>query len=142
MSLSITKNNQKEIYFITATNTDVGKTYSSEYFLKKFSKEGKRVGYYKPLETGVIDNKPIDGLKLLTLTKKLNPEFKNIKLKDIVPYQFKLPAAPYVANLQENNINISIDIIKEKAKYLLNFCDVLIIEGAGGLMVPIKLDYL
>ena len=54
MSLSITKNNQKEIFFITATNTDVGKTYSSEYFLKKFSKEGKKLDIINLLKQGLL----------------------------------------------------------------------------------------
>ena len=128
----------KEIYFITATNTNVGKTKASEVFLKKFALENKRVGYFKPIETGVID-KPLDGTVMFDLTKSLNKEFINLSINDIVPYQFKLPAAPFVAN--EENIDINIDFIKNKISYLLQFCDTLIIEGAGGLYVPIKKDY-
>ena len=121
--------------FITATNTDVGKTYASEKFLRYFAKQGLKVGYFKPCETGVIDL-PIDGNKMLTITKELNPDYK-VDLSDVVPYQFKLPAAPYVA---KGNTVISLDLIKEKKKYLEQFCDVLIIEGAGGLMVPLEKD--
>ena len=128
----------KEIYFITATNTNVGKTKASEIFLNKFASQNKRVGYFKPIETGVI-NKPLDGTLMFDLTKSLNSDFKKLNINDIVPYQFKLPAAPFVANKQ--NINIDIIFIKEKIDYLLEFCDVLIIEGAGGLYVPIKKDY-
>ena len=119
--------------FITATNTDVGKTYASEKFLRFFAKNGLKVGYFKPCETGVIDF-PLDGTKMLNLTKELNPNFK-VSINDVVPYQFKLPAAPYVA---KGNSLISLDYIKEKKKYLEQFCDVLIIEGAGGLMVPLE----
>ncbi|RLA80437.1 MAG: dethiobiotin synthase [Epsilonproteobacteria bacterium] len=128
--------NTKNIYFITATNTNVGKTRASELLLKRFAKEGKKVGYFKPIETGVVDT-PEDGSKMLSLTKILNPEF-NVTIDDVVPYQFKLAAAPFVAN---TSTPIDIEIIKEKAKYLHKFCDILIIEGAGGLMVPIKKDY-
>ena len=71
---------------------------------------------------------------MLNLTKELNPNFK-VSINDVVPYQFKLPAAPYVA---KGNSLISLDYIKEKKKYLQQFCDVLIIEGAGGLMVPLE----
>jgi len=127
---------QKQIYFITATNTNVGKTKASEIFLNKFYNDGFKVGYFKPIETGV-DTIPQDGTKMLDLTKKLNPSF-DVTINDVVPYQFKLPASPYVAS---NQTNIDIDFIKSKASYLLKFCDVLIIEGAGGLMVPIKQDY-
>lgn len=121
--------------FITATNTDVGKTYASEKFLRFFAKNGLKVGYFKPCETGVVDF-PLDGTKMLNLTKELNPDF-NVSINDVVPYQFKLPAAPYVA---KGNSLISLDYIKEKKKYLQQFCDVLIIEGAGGLMVPLEKD--
>lgn len=121
--------------FITATNTDVGKTYACEKFLNYFAKAGLKVGYFKPFETGVIDF-PLDGTKMLELAKKLNPSF-NVTINDVVPYQFKLPAAPYVA---KGNTLIDIEFLKEKKKYLEQFCDVLIIEGAGGLMVPINKD--
>lgn len=121
--------------FISATNTDVGKTYACEKFLNYFAKAGLKVGYFKPFETGVVDF-PLDGSKMLELTKKLNPSF-NVTINDVVPYQFKLPAAPYVA---KGNTIIDIDFLKEKKKYLEQFCDVLIIEGAGGLMVPIEKD--
>ncbi|MEA3383372.1 MAG: dethiobiotin synthase [Campylobacterota bacterium] len=127
---------KKEIYFITATNTDVGKSYASELFLRKFAKDGKRVGYFKPIETGV-DKIPLDGAKLLKVAKELNRDF-NLTIDDVVPYQFKLPAAPFVA---KGDKNIEIDTIKKKADYLFNFCDILVVEGAGGLMVPILKDY-
>ena len=121
--------------FITATNTDVGKTYASEKFLRYFDSKGLKVGYFKPCETGVIDL-PVDGNKMLNITKELNPDFK-VNLCDVVPYQFKLPAAPYVA---KGETSISLELIKDKKKYLEQFCDVLIIEGAGGLMVPLEKD--
>jgi dethiobiotin synthetase len=126
----------KEIYFITATNTNVGKTMACEIFLKKFAKENKKVGYFKPIETGV-EGVPSDGSKLLAIAQKLNPDFK-VSINDVVPFQYELPAAPFVASGGEN---IDIAIIKKKMAYLLNFCDVLIIEGAGGLMVPINQNY-
>lgn len=126
----------KEIYFITATNTDIGKSYASEIFLNKLAKKGKKVGYFKPIETGVISH-PLDGTKLLNITKKLNPSFK-FTVNDVVKYQFKLPASPFVAN---KHININVKSILSQAKKLLKKCDVLIVEGAGGLMVPITKKY-
>ena len=121
--------------FISATNTDVGKTYASEKFLRYFAKKGLKVGYFKPCETGVI-KQPLDGSKMLKLTKELNKDF-TANINDVVPYQYKLPAAPYVA--KENTI-ISLEVLKEKKDYLQSLCDVLIIEGAGGLMVPLEKD--
>ncbi|MGB6327633.1 MAG: dethiobiotin synthase [Halarcobacter sp.] len=119
--------------FITATNTDVGKTYACETLLKHYAKKGLKVGYFKPLETGVI-TLPLDGNKMLTLVKELNPDF-DVNIEDVVPYQFELPAAPYVAKGEKN---IDIDFLLKKKKELEKLCDILIIEGAGGLMVPIE----
>lgn len=126
----------KKIFFVTATNTNVGKSYACEIFLKKFAKENKKVGYFKPIETGV-DPIAHDGFKLLQIVKSLNPNFP-FALDDIVPYQFKLPASPFVAKKKST---IDIQLLLKKAKELLKFCDILIIEGAGGLMVPIEKDY-
>lgn len=122
--------------FITATNTNVGKTYACEKFLRYFAKNGLKVGYFKPCETGVTIF-PEDGLKMLNIVKELNPSF-NAEISDVVPYQFKLPAAPYIA---KENTNIDINYLKHKKEFLQNMCDVLIIEGAGGLMVPIEKDF-
>ncbi|XOB61586.1 dethiobiotin synthase [Campylobacterota bacterium DY0563] len=121
--------------FITATNTDVGKTYASEQILKHYAKKGLKVGYFKPCETGVI-KEPLDGSKMLNLVKKLNPKFK-ATIEDVVPYQFRLPAAPYVAKEDQN---IDLEFLKDKINYLETMCDFLVIEGAGGLKVPIKKD--
>jgi dethiobiotin synthetase len=122
--------------FITATNTDVGKSYACEKFLKYYAKQGLKVGYFKPIETGVAPVPP-DGNKLLNLVKELNKDF-DVTIDDVVPYQFKLPAAPYVA---KETTKIDLDFIIEKRDYLLKFCDILVIEGAGGLMVPIEKDF-
>jgi len=126
----------KETIFITATNTDVGKTYACEKFIRYYSKKGLKVGYFKPIETGVISS-PLDGSKMLNLVKELNPSF-DFEMKDVVPYQFKLPAAPFVA---KNDTKIDLDFLIKKKKELEEKCDILIIEGAGGLMVPITKNY-
>ncbi len=69
--------------FVTATNTHL-------------ANKGFKVGYFKPFETGVIDL-PEDGSSMLELTQILNPDFMSVNINDVVPYQFKLPAAPYIA---------------------------------------------
>ena len=123
--------------FITATNTNVGKTYTMVKLLEKFSTLGYRVGAFKPIETGVL-NKPYDASLLLKTCKQLNPNFKKITLDEICPIQFSLPAAPYVAKKREN-----IDFLKITKCYkkLQDECDLLLIEGAGGLLVPVCKDF-
>ncbi|CAA6813984.1 MAG: Dethiobiotin synthetase (EC [uncultured Sulfurovum sp.] len=123
--------------FVTATNTNVGKTYTTLKLIESFSKQGIRVGVCKPIETGVI-NEPLDAQVLLQMVQKYNPNFKNLKPKDITAYTFELPAAPFSADLKKT---ITIEKIKHKILELQALCDLLIIEGAGGLMVPITHEY-
>jgi dethiobiotin synthetase len=120
--------------FITATNTNVGKTYTTLQLIKYLSKKGYKVGVFKPIETGVEDT-PLDGKLLFKEVIKYNQEFKNFTLNDIVPIQFKLPAAPIVAGeVDFNKIDIAYKKLKEK-------CDILLIEGAGGVKVPVTNNF-
>jgi len=127
----------KQKIFVTATNTNIGKTYASIKILEHLGKQGVKIGAFKPIETGV-DNIPQDALKLLEVCQKYNTNFKNLTPFDITSYTFTLPAAPFSAD--DKNI-ININKIKEKIMQLQLQCDFLLIEGAGGLMVPIKKDY-
>lgn len=124
--------------FITATNTNVGKTYTTKLLIENLSKKGFRVGVYKPIETGVEDT-PLDGNSLLEEVYKYNEEFIH-GICEVVPYQFKLPSAPYVASKSENT-QIDLDMLKSHIKRFEASSDILLIEGAGGLMVPIEKDF-
>ncbi|MEA3370654.1 MAG: dethiobiotin synthase [Campylobacterota bacterium] len=124
--------------FITATNTDIGKTYTSKLILKEFASRGLRVGAIKLIETGVDDFAP-DAETLLETLKELNPAFKDIKVQDIVPITYKLPAAPYVSS---NNTPLDLPKLNAAVQKLEALCDVLIIEGAGGLYVPVDENYM
>ncbi len=124
----------KKQIFVTATNTDIGKTYTTKLLLKEYASRGLRVGVMKPIETGVVDGYCPDGEELLSLVQELNVEFKGIHVNDIVPIQYELPAAPFVAS---KNITLDFKKIDNAIQKLENLCDVLIIEGAGGLYVPI-----
>ena len=119
--------------FITATNTDIGKTYVTKRLLEYYASKGHRVGVIKPIETGV-EAAPVDGTALLSLLHSLNPAAADLSVDDIVPLQFALPAAPYCANSGEAIGFAVIDTAMEKIEAL---CDILLIEGAGGLYVPI-----
>lgn len=123
--------------FVTATNTNVGKTYTTQKLIESFAKQGILVGVCKPIETGV-DTEPVDAKALLASVQQYNPAFKTLQPKDITAYTFKLPAAPFCADLDKT---IKIESIKTKIRELQKRCDLLIIEGAGGLMVPITQEY-
>lgn len=124
--------------FVSATNTDIGKTYTTKLLLKEFASRGFRVGVFKPIETGV-EKVAHDALELLAYVKEVNYEFKEIDIEDIAPITYRLPAAPYVAS---NNEEIDFKKIDSALEKLEKLCDILIIEGAGGLYVPIDDKYM
>lgn len=128
----------KKRIFVSATNTDIGKTYTTKLMLREFAARGIKVGVIKPIETGVVDFAP-DGDELLALIKELNPAFKDKKLKDIVPITYELPAAPFVSS---NAAKLDMKKIENAIGKLEEICDLLIIEGAGGLYVPIDEEYM
>ncbi len=123
--------------FVTATNTDVGKTYTTLRLIESLNRAGVKPGVFKPIETGV-QNFPQDATILLKSVQKVNTAFRSMTLNDICPVQFSLPAAPFVAAGGEK---INFDLIKEKYKHLKAACDILLIEGAGGLLVPLTKRY-
>ena len=123
--------------FITATGTNVGKTYTTLQLIEALASKGHKVGVYKPIETGVTHTAP-DATILLKACQKVNENFKNLKPLDITAYTFSLPAAPFCADIEQS---IRIEKIIEKYHALSKLCDILLVEGAGGLLVPITKDY-
>lgn len=124
--------------FVTATNTNIGKTYTTKLLLGEFSSRGIRVGAIKPIETGVVDV-ALDADEILTCLKGLNYEFKYINLDDIAPITYKLPASPFVAS---QNTSLDLKLLDAAVEKLEKLCDLLIIEGAGGLYTPIDENFM
>ena len=124
--------------FITATGTNVGKTHTTLKLIEAFASRGLKVGVFKPIETGVTDTLP-DASILLNICQKVNEKFKHLNPTDITAYTFPLPAAPFCADTKQT---IEIDKIIEKYHELSQLCDILLVEGAGGLMVPITKDFM
>ena len=120
--------------FVTATNTNIGKTYTTKLLLKEFASRGLSVGVIKPIETGVLDGYATDGEELLECVKELNPKLWHLEVEDIVPITYEAAAAPFVAS---NNTPLDIKKIKNKIEEMEASCDIVVIEGAGGLYVPI-----
>jgi dethiobiotin synthetase len=128
----------KKRIFVTATNTDIGKTYTTLLLLKEFASRGLKVGAIKLIETGVVDI-ATDAKLLLESLKKLNSAFIDVNVKEIVPITYALGAAPYIAS---KRTALDLQKLNETLQRVEKLCDVLIIEGAGGLYVPIDDDYM
>ncbi len=124
----------KKRIFITATNTDIGKTYTTKLLLREYASRGLKVGVLKPVETGVVDGAYPDGDALLALVQELNPEMKDLPIYAIVPISYGLPAAPFIAS---NGERFDTKKVIKAIEKLETYCDVLLIEGVGGLYVPL-----
>lgn len=117
--------------FVTGTGTGVGKTIVGGALCAYLSiKKGLDVGVMKPVETG-WDFSSSDALILKELSGSSDV------LEDIAPYRFSLPCAPEVAAKKEG-VEIDLDVLTGIFRKLFFSHDVLVIEGAGGVLVPIK----
>lgn len=117
-------------YFITGTDTDIGKTYISALLFKTL--KDFNPGYYKPIQTGcLIEN------KLIALDTEFVCNFAKEKMKkEMNSYLFNLPLSPHLASeFDKKNINIS-TILKHFLSLNSKYTTTLV-EGAGGIYVPI-----
>jgi len=114
--------------FITGTDTGVGKTFVACALARAFRERGRRVAVMKPVETGV-EGEPADAL---ALRGAADPA----PLDDICPYRLRAPLAPAVAARLEG---VTIDVARLVALVARRRqeADVLLVEGAGGLVVPL-----
>jgi dethiobiotin synthetase len=113
----------KEI-FISATGTDVGKTFFSKLILENWLDSEKNLAYYKPIQCGF----PTD----LEYIKTKQP-----RINCYNSYTFKTASSPDYAARKEK-IKISIEKILEDYKKIKEKHERIIVEGAGGLAVPIN----
>ena len=114
---------------VTGTDTGIGKTFVACALAHALRAGGRRVTVMKPVETGVTDA-PDDARRLREAAADPAP------LDEICPYRLRAPLAPAVAARLEN---VTIDLTRLEAliRRRLEDADVLLVEGAGGLLVPI-----
>ena len=125
-------------YFITGTDTGVGKTVICGAIARALVLSGKRIGVMKPFETGCITRNgglvPEDALFLKEMAQC--PE----DISTICPCRFTYPLAPLVAASLEN-VSIDIESVKNSFREMEKKYETILVEGAGGIMVPIDNDY-
>ena len=117
------------VLFVTGTDTGVGKTFVTCAIATALRRRGRRVGVMKPVETGV-EREPDDALRLRAAAG--DPS----SLDDVCPYRLRAPLAPDVAARLEG-VRIDLDRIVALIARRRTGVDVLLVEGAGGLLVPV-----
>lgn len=125
----------KQAYFITGTDTGVGKTFVACALLRAFAAQGQRVVGMKPVaagcrsEHGVLVSDDVEQLQAAS----------NVVLpaSAVNPYAFEPPIAPHIA-AHEAGIQIEIPRIVDYFKQLQQSADTVIVEGVGGFCVPLN----
>jgi dethiobiotin synthetase len=117
-------------HFITAVGTSVGKTFVSRGLARALRRRDLRVAAIKPLETGV-DAQPADAFALARACDR--PELGTAPGL----YRHPLPLAPYAAALETDTAPPRIADLVARVHDLASTADRLIVEGAGGLLVPL-----
>ena len=116
--------------FVTATDTGVGKTEVACALVSEARAAGLDVGAMKPAQSGVTAAEPSDAERLGAAAGGGDP------VGLICPYQFEAPLAPGVA-ARLAGVAISLEKILEAARALAARHAALVVEGAGGLLVPL-----
>ena len=117
--------------FVTGTDTGVGKTVVACALLAALRARGRDVAAMKPVETGVGPAGPEDALALRRAAGSAEA------LDEVCPQRFALPAAPSVAAAAEGR-RVSLDAILASYRGLRARHECVVVEGAGGLLVPLE----
>lgn len=122
--------------FITGTDTGVGKTSIGAAIVRRWHAQGRRVGAYKPVasgcETGPLGEAVWGDVEAYHAA--LNGEFPRER---ICPQQFSAPLAPPVAARREGR-SVDDNLIISGATWWTAQVEVLVVEGAGGLLSPVS----
>jgi dethiobiotin synthetase len=126
-------------YFVTATGTDIGKTFVARGLIRALRARGRAVAALKPVMSG-FEPAEAAGSDAGLLLEALGRPVTSEAIAEISPWRFAAPLAPDMAAAREGR---TLDI-----RELIRFCgdmiaanrDVLLIEGAGGVMSPVNAD--
>jgi dethiobiotin synthetase len=127
-----------QAYFVTGTDTEVGKTRISVGLMAALQQQGKRCAGMKPIASGCewIENswRNEDALALI------NQADVDLPYDVVNPYAFEPAIAPHIA-AQQQNVTISLDKIAKNFQTISEQADAVVVEGAGGWLVPINDEF-
>ncbi|MBY0475900.1 MAG: dethiobiotin synthase [Nitrosomonas sp.] len=118
-------------FFVTGTDTGIGKTTVSCALLHAFAAQGNKVVGMKPIAAGSENGKWPDVEQLFAASNI------SITRQQINPYAFDSPISPHIA-AQQADMEIDLTIIHQAYQELSSKADIVIVEGAGGFLVPIN----
>lgn len=123
-------------YFITGTDTNVGKTYVVANIAFALTKLNINVGVMKPFAAGLLKpNDPLNDIKIISDAANVQDD-----LKLICPFFFQANSSPY-AFMKKHKIKINLKLVTNSFHKLHSIHDILLVEGIGGIMTPILKNY-
>lgn len=123
--------------FITATGTDLGKTYVTALIIKKLREAGYKAGYYKAALSGVEKvegQRPTGDAHYVKTVAKLNDD-----PADMVSYMYESAVSPHLAANIEGN-PVTMEKIENDYKMCCANYDYVTVEGSGGIICPLRYD--
>ena len=126
---------QQKRIFITGTDTDVGKTLVTSCLIQKLQNAKYTVTAIKPVAAGCdwLDGQ-LKNSDALTLQQSMQ---QSISYDLVNPIALESPIAPHIAATKES-LNLSVQVLQEQCDLSQHQTDILLVEGAGGWLVPLN----
>lgn len=130
---------KQNVFFVSGIDTNIGKSYATAYLARLWNEQGRRTITQKFIQTGNQEgySEDIELHRRLMGMDYLPEDEQGITKPEIFTY----PASPDLASRIDGRA-IDFDKIKRAAGLLSERYDAVLVEGAGGLMVPLVVDYL
>ena len=122
-------------YFITATDTEAGKTFITAGLLKSLSQKGFKTLGFKPVASGC--HRTVQGLQNEDALQIIEAANVSLDYAQINPYVFEPAIAPHIA-AAEAGIEIDLSVIVDTVKKHQHRADFVLVEGVGGWLVPLN----
>jgi dethiobiotin synthetase len=127
---------KSKVYFVTGIDTGIGKTYATGMLSRALLRAGKKSVTQKMVQTGcedmaedLVQHRQLEGRDLLDVDKDYTT----------APYIYHYPCSPHMAAEMEHR-PIDLDVVTAATQKLAQEYEYVLVEGAGGLMVPLSLD--
>lgn len=123
----------EKAYFITGTDTNVGKTWATIALMRYFKSRGKLVAGMKPVASGCL----IQDGQLKNEDALLIQENASVLIDyDLInPYAYEQPVSPHIAGVKNP---VKLDQLAARFELLKNMADIVVVEGAGGWYTPLN----
>ena len=127
-----------QIYFVSGIDTEIGKTYATGFLAKLWTEQGKKVITQKLIQTGNADiSEDIEKHREIMGQGWFQEDHDKLTMPEIFSY----PASPHLATRLDNR-EIDFQKIENATQTLAERFEIVLLEGAGGLMVPLTTSLL